>query len=126
MQNNNWDLNMDAMVEYEKRKVIEENIEREKRHIKTIKNYILWYLEQFKHTRYNLEPKTVLNISKIMMGSRKDFLIFDNAGGMLFEISDKEVKEFVNYLERENKDMLLAYRIDGVDVIYNHKFLPSY
>ena len=122
-----WDNEtmVDYKMEQAKRQDIREKIEREQDHLKTIKDFIFWYLEKHKHTRNDLSPMSALNIAKIAAGCNEDYVIFNNGAHCVFDVWTNNVSEFVKYLETDGSG-LYAYRIDGVNVIKNHPYIPPH
>lgn len=116
----------DSVIKENKRKSIYENIEREQKNLKTVKEYILWYLEKHEHTRNDVTPQTALNVAKIMLGYNGDVIVFNNSAHCVFDvwIGDK-TKNLVKYFEKEGRACIFAYRIDGVDVIKNYQWIPN-
>jgi len=111
--------------------VIRDQIDREKRNIRTLEEYILWYLGKFENRGSdNLNAKSVINFYKILNGCKDDVLIFDNRGGCIFDIwmekpNESSLYKFIQHLKENDRGTLLAYRIDGITTIENFKWLPS-
>lgn len=121
------DSKEDILKEQERYEKIQ-NLEREKENLSTIKDFILWHLDKHKHTRNDLTPMTTLNITKIMLGYSGDLIIFNNSAHCVFDVwiddPNNKIKGFIEHLLKEDKWMLYAYRLNGVEFIVNHPYIP--
>jgi hypothetical protein len=71
-----------------------------------------------------VEGKTILQINSIINGTfTEDFMLFDNAGGRKFDVVTNleefpnRVRDFKDALLKENPSWVLAYRVDGKEII---------
>lgn len=85
-----------------------------------IQDFLRMVLEKPAFVNYNLSVETTRNIHKIFADTTFNFIMFDNAGGRLFDISELTENKIplLDYFKEDmNRKYLYAYRYRGEEFI---------
>ena len=115
-------------IENQKREEIRERIAREKDSIKTCAEWILYYVDKFQDAGVpHFTSKEVMSIIKITNGYKGDIIVFQN-GSSPFDVWTNEKPGAIKALAESDhlKGYVFCSRIDGVDKIINHTWIPNH
>lgn len=110
------DMGIVSLIGRERRKYILNNI-------KTLQDFInthIYLIQRHSNTRYNFNYSHVFNILKLINDNDTNAVIFENAGGMLFDIWFENETFKIEQFIKNKHITIYAYRINGETTILQH------